>query len=259
MAVAARTITTLSAPFTQAQLSSALQTAFTNAGFASLYDSFTSGTDLILVYEFVVDASKAFGKTYLRVRISTTLIIYQQVFSTWNATTHIGTNGSTEVSYSTLVSSTNITFNSLNGSDEYRLVFITQSSLFLPLGLLCPATLRSSWNLNTWCWGFIFTANTMLVLRSPSLTQYTSNDNDIALAGSARLGTANTQDGERDMLTGLLLLNQSNSGFAGKTSDDIAIVAASGSTRYDIILKNGTSQQYLLVNPGNGGIAIRIL
>jgi len=99
----------------------------------------------------------------------------------------------------------------------------------------------------------------MLVLRSSTLTQYISNDNDIALAGSARLGTANAQDSERDILTGLLLLNQSNSGFAGKTSDDIAIVAANGSTRYDIILKNGTSQQYLLVNPGNGGMAIRIV
>ncbi|MEH2145298.1 hypothetical protein [Nostoc sp.] len=259
MAIATRTITTLSANFTQAQLSAALQTAFTNAGFSSLFDSYTSGTDLILVYAFVADASKACGTTYLRVRISNTFIIYQQVYSAWNPSTHTGTNGSIEVGYSTLVNTTAGVFNSLNGTSESRLVLVTQGATFLPLGVIVPVTMRSSWDLNSWTNGYIFTGSTMLLLRSTLANQYSNTENDIALAGSTRLGTANTIDNQRDVLTGLLLLNQGNTGFCGKTSDDIAVINGSGSTRYDILTKSGTSQQYLVVNPGSGGIAMRII
>ena len=258
MAVATRTITTLAAPFTQAQLSAALQTAFSNAGFSSVFDSYTNGTDLILVYAFVSDAAKTFGTTYLRLRISNTFIIYQQLYSGWNSTTHVGTGSSAEVSYSTLLNTTNVVFNALNGSNESRLVMINQGATFLPLGIVIPATMRNSWNLNSYTNGYIFTANTMLVMRSTANNQYTSNDNDIALAGSSRLATANPVDGERDLLTGLVLLNQSNGGFCAKTSDELAVVSSNGSTRYDTFTKSGTSQQYLLINPGNGGLAVRI-
>ncbi|WP_414573361.1 hypothetical protein [Nostoc sp. CCY 9925] len=259
MAVATRTITTLSAPFTQAQLSTALQTAFTNAGFSSLFDSYTSGTDLILVYEFVVDASKTFGKTYLRVRISNTFIIYQQLYATWNTVSKTGTGSSSEVTYSTLLNNVNVTFNALNATSETRLILVTQGTTFLPLGMIVPTTMRNSWNLNSYTNGYIFTSNMMTVLRSSGQTQYSSADNDIALSGSSRLGTANVVDNERDVLSGLILLNQSNTGFAGKTSDDIAVISASGSTRYDVILRTGTSQQYLLINNGSGGLAVRIV
>lgn len=259
MAVATRTITNLAAPFTQSQLSTALQTAFVNAGFTSLFDSYTSGTDLILVYAFVIDNTKTFGTTYLRIRITNTFIINQSLYGTWNATTHTGTSGSAEVAYSTLVATTSVIFNALNASGEVRLVLITQGALFLPLGMICPTTRRNSWDLNNWNWGHIFIASTMLILRSAGLNQYSNAENDIVLAGSARLATANVQDNERDVLSGLILLNQSNQGFCGKTSEDLAICASSGSSRYDTIIKSGTSQQYLLINPGSGGLAIRIV
>ncbi|MCC5669881.1 hypothetical protein LC653_40275 [Nostoc sp. CHAB 5784] len=210
MAVATRTISSLSAPFTQAQLSTALQAAFVNAGFTSLFDSFTSGTDLVLVYAFVVDGAKTFGTTYLRVRITNTFIINQALYSTWNATTHTGGNSSTEVAYSTLVSTTSVTFNALNASGEVRLILATQGALFLPLGMIAPINRRSSWDLKDWNWGHIFISSTMLILRSSGLNQYSNAENDIALAGSTRLATANVQDNERDILSGLILLNQSN-------------------------------------------------
>jgi hypothetical protein len=259
MAVATRTTTSLAAPFTQAQLSTALQTAFTNAGFSSLFDSFTSGTDLVFVYALVTDGSKSFGTTYLRVRITNTFIVNQAVYSTWNATTHTGTGNSTEVTYSTLLSTANVTFNALSAGTEARLVMVTQGTTFLPLGIIAPTILRSSWNLNTYTCGFIFTASTMLVLRGTTANQTNTTDNDIALAGSSRLGTANVVDNERDLLAGWILLNQSGQGFIGKTSDDLAIVSASGSTRFDTIIKSGTSQQYLIVSTGTGGLAVRIL
>jgi hypothetical protein len=258
MTIAIRTITTLAANFTQAQLSTALQTAFTNAGFTSLFDNYTSGTDLILVYALVTDASKTFGTTYLRVRITNTFIINQAVYSTWNATAHTGTGNTTEVTYSTLINTASVTFNALSAGGEAKLIIVTQGSTFLPLGIIAPATLRSSWNLNTYTCGFIFISNTMLVLRGTTANQTGFADNDIALAGSLRLATANVIDNERDLLTGWILLNQSNQGFIGRTSDDLAIVSASGSTRYDIAIRSGTSQQFLILQPNAGSLAIRI-
>ena len=258
MAVSIRTITTLAAPFTQAQLSTALQTAFANAGFSSLFSSFTSGTDLVLIYALVTDNTKTFGTTYLRIRITNTFIINQTVFSTWNTGTNTGTGNSTEVAYSTLVNSVSVVFNALNGGIENRLVMVTQGATFLPLGIISPVTMRSSWNLNTYTAGFIFTAATMTVLRGTTANQTGTTDNDVALVGNSRLSTANVVDNERDIFAGWTLLNQSGQGFTGKSSDDLAIVSANGSTRYDTIFKTGTSQQFLVILTGNGGLAVRI-
>ena len=258
MAISARAITTLNPPFTQAQLSTALQSAFANAGFTSVFSSFTSGTDLVLVYALVVDATKTFGTTYLRIRITNTFVIHQTVFSTWNTANNTGTGNSSEASFTALVNSASVTFNALNGGIESRLVVVTQGTLFLPLGIVSPATMRSSWNLNVYTSGFIFTAATMTVLRGTTANQTGNSDNDVVLVGTSRLGTANVVDNERDIFSGWTLLNQSNQGFTGKTSDDLVVVASSGSTRYDTISKSGTSQQYLIILPGAGGIAVRI-
>lgn len=262
---ATRTITTLSATFTQTQLRDFLITAFSNAGFGSPFDNYSSGNDLLLVYELTINGSATFGKTYLRIRISNTFIIYQQIFSAWNTGTKTGSNGSTEVTYSTLSNTVNLVANAFSsagnsgsGATEYRLVLLTQGSIFIPLGILAPVTRRGSWNLNSWNWGYLFTSNSMNVLRSSTLNPYSNADNDIALSQSTRLATANTTDNERDLIAPITVLTQSNTGIAGQTSTDFAIVSANGSTRYDQILRSGSSEVYLALTTGNGGLAIRI-
>lgn len=258
MAIATRTNTSLAAPFTQAQLSTALQAAFVSAGFSGTFDNFTSGTDLILVYAFVVDNTKTFGTSYLRIRITNTFVINQQIFSSWNAVTHTGgATPSTEVIFTALSPSTNVSFNAFSSVGEANLLIVTQGANSIPLGIIAPVTRRASWDLNNWNWGFIFISSTMAVLRSTNLNQYTNPDNDIALAGNVRMGTANIQDLQRDVLTGLILLNQSNQGFCGKTSDDFGIASGNGSTRYDTFFKSGTSQQYTLLISGSGMPVVR--
>jgi hypothetical protein len=128
----------------------------------------------------------------------------------------------------------------------------------LPLGLIAPITRRGSWSLNSWSWAFIFTSSAMSVVRGTTLNQYASADYDIALGGNSRLGIANPSDNERDVLSNVILLSQSNQGFAGKSSDDLSVVSANNSTRFDTIPITGTSQQYLIVSPGSGGFAVRI-
>ena len=97
MVVATKTEASLAATITQTSFANALKTAFTSAGYSAVFDDYTSSTDRILVYAHVVDNSKVYGTSYLRIRITSALLIYQQIYSTWNATAHTGTGSSTEV------------------------------------------------------------------------------------------------------------------------------------------------------------------
>jgi hypothetical protein len=254
---ATRTISSLGATITQANLVAAIQTAFTNAGFSAPVLDTTSGTDRIFAYAFAVGTG-TFSTIHLRIRITSALAIFQQLSTGIPSGGTSGANASTEVSLGTITSNSPCTFNALNGGSEYRLIFLVQGSAIYPLGLIAPINRRGSWSLNSWSWGFIFTSSAMSIVRGTALNQYASADYDIALATNSRLGTANPIDNERDVLSNILLLSQSNQGSAGRSSDDLAIVAASGSSRYDMIPITGTSQQYLIVNPGAGGFAVRI-
>jgi hypothetical protein len=226
---ATRTITSLSATITQASLVTAIQTAFTNAGFSSPVIDGSNGSDRVFAYAFSAGAG-TFGTVHLRVRVTSPTLAAS------------GSNASTEVSLGTLSSTIPCNFNALNGGLEYRLIMLVQGSVLLPLGLIAPSTRRGSWNLNSWSWGFIFTSSAMSVVRGSNLNQFASAD----------------YDGERDVLSNIVLLSQSNQGFAGRSSNELAIVSANGSTRFDTINITGTSQQYLIVSPGAGGFAVRI-
>lgn len=251
-----RTISSLSATITQASLFSAIQTAFTNAGMSAPVDNYTASGDLVLVYS-VSAGSGTFSNSFLRVRLTSGLVIAQQLFSAWNTSTKTGTNGSAEVTYTALIAGTNVVFNAF-ASAECKLVILTQGAVMVPLGLIIPETRRSSWSLGSWTWGFIPTSATMSVWRSSGLNQYANTDHEISLVATPRLGTANVQDIERDVIVNWLLLSQSNQGFSGRTSDDFAVGAFNGSSRFDVINITGTSQQYLVILPGSGGLALRI-
>jgi hypothetical protein len=172
---ATRTITNLSATITQSTLITAIQTAFTNAGFSAPVLDTTSGTDRILAYAFTV-GSGTFSTVYLRVRITSALAIFQQLSTGVPSGGTSGTNASTEVSLGTVVSTTPCTFNALNGGTEYRLIMLVQGSVLFPLGIIAPNTRRGNWSLNSWSWGFIFTSSTMSVVRGTTLNQYASAD-----------------------------------------------------------------------------------
>jgi hypothetical protein len=257
MVIAVRTDTSIAATITQTSYYDALKIAFTNAGFGSPYHDFTSGTDRIIVYEFPVDNTKIAGTNYLRIRISNTLITYQQVYTSWNIATSTGTGNSVEITYTTLASNNTVGFVSLNGGSEYRLVLVSQASTFLPLGMIVPANKPDWWDLNNWSYGFIFTANTMTILRSSALNPYSNSDFDLFL-NATRMVNVNPQTNRRDILAGMILLTQTNTGSGGRTSDDIAQIAGNGSSRYDLLNVFGTSQQYLVVNNNSGGMAVRV-
>lgn len=257
MAAATRIDSTLGTNFTQATLVSALKTAFANAGFNAPIDDYASGTDRILVYSFVTDSTKTYGTSYYRLRIATTFVINQAIYSTWNVTNHTGTNGSSETSYTALSTSNTVNFTSLNGGSEFKFVFVTQSNNVIPLGVIAPTTRPNWWNLNNWNYAFIWSAVTLATLTSTNLNPYSSTAYSLIINNSLLL-YANTQTGNADVLAGLIIVSNTGRGIAGKTSDNLASGCVYNLTRYSAIASDIASEVFLIINFISGGLVVKV-
>lgn len=257
MAIAIRTDSFLTPTFTQQGLYDAIKVAFVNTGFATIFDEFLSGTDRVVVYAIILDATKTYGTTYLRVKVTTTFIIGQQLFATWNAATDTGTGATTEITYTALPNTSPITFIALNGSNEYRLAILQQGSTIIVLGFISPANKPAWWDLVAWNYCFLFTTNVFFIMRSTTFNPYANTEHDSTL-NTGRMGFANSQTNRRDLLPGIVFFTQSNQGISGRSSDDLVMISASGSSRFDTIQIPGDTRQYLLLNPASGGLAVRV-
>lgn len=256
MAISNRTTTSLAAPITQASLTAALQTAFTNAGFDAPIHNYTSGTDQILVYKVTLDATKTYGSIYLRLRISNTLILYQQLYSNWDTVNKTGSDGSSEVTYITLSNSINISFNSFNGGSEVKQVVVTQNSLFAPLGLIFPENRPSRWDLNSYPYGFIWTSINPSTLRCTSRNMYTNSDfvtylNDSNLSGASPGGDGN------DLIRGIILKSLANNGVGCQSSSNLGYGCNANLSRFVTIPVTGTTQIWTVINNVAGGLLIQ--
>lgn len=257
MAIASRIDSLVAPTLTQLSLFNGIKQAFADAGYPTPFDDYTSGTDRIVVYAIILDSSKTYGTTYLRIRLTSGLIIGQQILATWNTATKTGTGGSTEVTYSAIATNVQVNFVALNATTELNLVMLTQGSTAIALGTISPANKPSWWNLDAWNYCFIPTGNTFATFRTTTFNPYGNINYDTSL-NVGRMGTANNQTNRRDMLPGVLLYTQSNQGIAGRSSDDLIMVAASGSTRFDTLQIPGDTKEYLILDPSVGGLAVRI-
>lgn len=250
--MATRNISAVPATITQSSLINAIKSAFeANSNFTTIVDDYTSGTDRILVIRFTVDAAKSRGSVFLRIRCTSSLQLAQQIFSSWDANSKTGANGSSESVYTALSSTTQITINSLFSSNEFHFLFLVQSTTIISLGVLAPKEKPDWWNLNTWNYGFYSTDLTLTTLRGTTLNPYANTDYTTSL-NNARLASANSVTSERDGMPGIFLFTNSNQGIAGKTSDDLAAMANSGATRYQ------STSGYLIVTTSAGGLGIKI-
>lgn len=259
MTIAVRTTTYLTATITQQSLVAAIQTAMLDAGLGNPIGNYENGADRILIYEHVNDASKIYGKLYLQIKITSALQISQQLYSSWNAGNNTGNGGGLETNFTALSSSISITLSAFNASPELKIVVLISSGIVIPLGILAPQIKPSWWDLDLWSWGFYSASIFFSSLRGTNLNPYNNNSFSLLLAGGAPLISANPQTGKRDIVTGLLLTNASNTGIAGKCSDDIAVVAASGLSRFDTLSPLESDQEYMIISNSSGGFAVRIL
>lgn len=257
MAIAVRTDSFVAPTLTQQSIYDGLKAAFANAGYPAPFAEFTSGTDRVVVYAVVLDATKTYGTSYIRIRVTAGFIIGQQLFSTWAIATQVGTNGSTEITYTALTTNITVNFIALNSGVEYKLVLIYQGTNYIQLGFLSPEFRPSWWDLNAWNYCYLPTTNVFNVYRSTALNPFANAENDTNLA-IIRMSIANVITNRRDILPGVILFTQVNQGITGRTSDDLVMVAANGMTRFDTLQIPNDAKEYLLLNSGNGALAARI-
>lgn len=256
MTIATRTDTLVSPTITQVSLFDGIKLAFTNAGFTATFDDFVSSTDRIVVYAVVLDNTKAFGTTYIRIRVTNTLTINQTLFSTWNATAHTGTNPGTETAYAAIVTNAPLNFLALNGGDEYKFVIVWSSTITITLGFIAPTNKPAWWDLNAWNYCFVPTDITYNIFHTTALTPFPNVSNTTSL-NVPFMSAANLQTNRRDILPGIIFYSNTNRGIAARTSDDLIMVASGGTSRFDIIQIPGDTKQYLLLSNVAGGLAIR--
>lgn len=256
MPVATKTVSLLDPTITQQTLYDALKLAFSNAGFGIPFSEFTSGTDKVIIYQFVVDATKTYGKTFIRVRVTALLAIGHQIYSTWNTANNTGASPSPEIVYPSLTNNSPIGFTSFSASPELYAVAIYQGGYYAVISFLLPSSRPYWWDLNAWNYGFMATSTTFTLFYSTALNPYGNVSYDTSL-NSPRLSTSNLYTNRRDLIQGLFVFTQTNTGIAGKTSEDLVSVAATGMNRLDIIQVPGQTIEYTLINPASGGFAIR--
>lgn len=262
MPVATRTDSFVAATITQQNLYDGIKQAFVNAGYSAPFDEFTSGTDKIAIYKVDVDTSKTYGSAYLRIRVNTSLGIGSQIFSNWTVSTHAGLNGSSEIGFNNLPINIQVNFVSLNANPEYKMVLLYQAGNYYPLGYISPINRPLWWDLNNYPYVFIphntnFGNWRMCNLHPYFISGTNYQDCDTTL-NNGRMGNANSITNRRDVLSSVIIYTQGNQGIAGKTSDDMVMVAANGATRFDTIQIPGDTKEYLLINPASGGLAVRV-
>ncbi|WP_375470989.1 hypothetical protein [uncultured Nostoc sp.] len=251
---------TLNANFTQTSLKDAIKTAFNAMPNHVLVQDTTSSTDLLLIYLVTLNASKVCGKSYLKIRVTNTFSVRQQLLATWDIATKTGTLASTESSAITFINTSPIQLISLVKNPEYHFLALSQNSTFLLAGCLYPENRPSWWNEDAHYYIFhndgsttnIF-KNWYTVIQSPfniSPGIYTTDWGDL------RLSNVNPETNKRAAISGMSFYSSSQ-GDAGRTSNELISVAALGQTRFEQIVVTPGVEEYLLIIPNSGAMTLR--
>lgn len=259
MAIATRATANLAPTITQQSLYNALKTAFVAAGFGNPYDEYTNPDgSLRCAWQIVLDPAKTYGTMYVRFRVGSDLIVGFFSTSTWDKVAHTGNSPSSEITSTAFATGVNISIESLSGGNEFKCVTLSQGTVFLPLCFLSPTNKPTWWDMANYPYGFIATINTFATFGSTALNPYANALNNSSL-NNTRLSGVNPITSKRDIELGVMLYNQSNNGIAGKTSDDIVSLAATGAARFDIIRVAGTpNKEYLVMVNAAGGLGVRV-
>lgn len=226
-------VSTIRNSSTSASLNTAIQgdaikAAFTAMGYPSTpYDDYTLSGTRNLVYEKIFDSSKAFGRIYIRIQITSTLGVSQTIQTAWNTSTKIGTNVSTSntsVAFSASQAVNIRTYQQASG--EWDLLLLYQGSVSSLLGWLRPATINNI-DENSFCAELQFQSVTTKKLLACASTVYGngSTNNTISIT-DVNIKSINHYF-QRDVSPGFLLTYDSG-GVFGSTSSDIGLSGSNG-------------------------------
>lgn len=243
----------------QSALVNGIKSAFGAANFPSLYDE-VPGTEHRLIYEVVLDANANFGKLYLEVEINASLQVRQRLHTGWDPIANVGVNSGTYTDPVQFNPDVEITFRGFEKSDEARIIGIRQTNLIQYLGYISPVVKPSWWNTNSSLYAFVPSDPSFLTLYGPAASNSPyGNAVYVTSLGRPQMASSNPISGKRDIVTGLLIYTAANQGAAGRSSDDLVMVAASGLGTYDLIQVTPGAEEYMILSPLAGGLALRVV
>lgn len=241
---------------TQASLINGLRDALVAAGLPTPLKQFTSGTNQLVVWELVFDATRFYGKAYFSIKVSNTLTVSQSISSGWTDATNTLVNASSDVHLTTFSSSIPIKFQGF-ATPEFVLLSATQGgSIQMMLGYLRLQT-ADAFDDISFPKIFIPITADLTSLTCTGLTPYSSSVFYTSLNNS-NMANADSYFQQRSMATGFFLYGSSNTGIIARSSDDLGMGANTGTTRYDTYTPSGLSEQWIVTRSGAGTLLIRI-
>jgi len=236
----------------------------TNAGFATLYDTYNTGGIEYRVYELNFNAL-IYGKVYLQISVSAALAVQQRLYTSWTVATHVGLNAGVLSTAVTFATGTSINFAAIkpNTGNEYGIVILYQGTIIKHLGYVRPAIKPSWWDENSYAYCFIPTtiAWTNFATVAIAASPYGSAILVSSMGDSAMQNPA--ADGKRDVLTGIFINSgtsglNANSGKACKTSDELGMASALGTTILSLIQVTVGIDEYYVLNPAQASPVIKV-
>jgi len=241
---------------TQANLTTAIKNAMAAAGFPVLFDEVSNPTRSKVIYEIPLNSNATFGKAYLEIEINYVLNVRQRLHLDWDRVNNAGWGSGPWGPQVEFNFNTEIAFRGFEKSDECRIVGVQQSSTTHFLGYLRPINKPIWWNENNYLYCFIPGSNNFITWNGAATSPY-GNATYTSNLGRAQMATANPITSKRDVVTGILLYSNSNQGACGRTSDDLVMVSGSGLGFYDIIQVIPGQEEYTVLVPAAGGLALR--
>jgi len=259
-----RTNSSIAAPITSTTLLAGLETAMQNAGFGTKIHRYVVGNETRDIYR-VQFSTGTYGTAYFITKVNTNnLSIGCSLHYDFNTSTNTG-SPSPANSYSNMTVQTGagVNFVSFNGGNQFKMVLIIQGVEVGALSLLRPSLARPNfWTDNDYPYFFMGTAitgnnkfTTWTSTGGAALHPYSSNEvglRPINLKGSL-------PDGKRQVVCSVQLqsVTGTNQGFIGQFDSDIAQVAGQSANMLDLIIVEPGTEEYTILNPVSGGLAVR--
>lgn len=258
MPVAARSFPSdVNPPLTAISLRDGLKEALIAAGFPPALKSYNVGTDQFVVWELILDPTKAYGRAFYRLKVTTGLIVTHAIGGGWTDATNTLVNPSAEAQSTTYLSNVALKFWGFR-NEEILLLSVTQGSVSQLLGYFrltdAPAFDEASFPRI-----FIANRNDVDQLHCTGLTPYAASVFTTSLLNS-QMSNPDAYLQQRSQTTGFFLYGPTSTGVIARSSDDLAMGACTGMVRGDVFQVPNTSpiEQYILLRPGVGALLIRI-
>lgn len=262
--VATRTRTTIPQPISETTLGNSVKQKFIDLGY-TLLDDYISGATRYLIYSYTFDPSKTYGTVFFKFAI-TGLAITQTLGTGYTVATKVFAGAGTESYGQPFQGGVNLDLLTYANGNQYKIVFVsqgTESYYVNLLGFMRPANKPAWWNEDLAPYCFInrnvdpYMAPWFLAGVRPF-----SAISEVSPVSFLDLQNANPITLERDIINNIPLLINSSSGrygAVGSLPEDFCAIAASGTTKLDIIVIGQERYEFLFSSASNNcGYAMRI-